>query len=177
MSSSTPPASIALPNVPLKSYSMRKIITVTRWFFLLYKGLKVVAWGTVEVWLYDFQKRRTLYWNDPLMQCNICGKKQDFKTCWNSPCTYCSIALPQHHKQCPTEARGHYKCNFKLTIFSERNADVDEYLSVLTSISSSWYSIVGGLPSLFGFSIIGFRTTWGANQKHKQQIKKNGLER
>lgn len=85
MRSSTPPASIALPKVPLKSYST-KIITVNR--------LKLVAWRSAEVLLYG---GRTL------------------KTYWNSPCTYCSIALQLHHKQCPTEARGHDKYKCKLT--------------------------------------------------------------
>lgn len=41
----------------------------------------------------------------------------------------------------------------------KRDKDSGEPPTELTSISSSWYSIVGGLPSLFGFSIIGLRTT------------------
>lgn len=54
----------------------------------------------------------------------------------------------------------------------KENRDADEHLSALTSISSSWYSTVGGFPSLFGFSIMGFRTTLGVSWKYKQQIKR-----
>lgn len=52
--------------------------------------------------------------------------------------------------------------NLKLPLVRENKQS--EYVGVLTSISSSWYSVIGGLPSLLGFSTIGFRTTWGINK-------------
>ena len=89
-----------------------------------------------------------------------------------SPCTCCSIASTLHHKPCPAMRK--YKLIKHWKTKTKNNHITISYDSRdwLTRTSSSWYSIVGGFPSLLGFSTIGFFTIWDTDANKS----KSGLE-